>query len=301
MEIRHLKYFAAVADYLSFTDAARHLFVAQSAVSQQIAELERELGVRLFDRNKRSVRLTNAGEVLLKEAGFLLSRIEEAADKTKQADAGLIGTLRIGILGYTERFFLPAMIRQFQHNYPQIELQLDQYPHGELIEKLSGDELDIGFTLAFGIEALTSLDRQFIHHERIAVVMHESHPYANEVALDLRMLASEPFVVLNRHESPQGYQQTLQICSSYGFAPNIVHEPHLIQTVLMLVDAGMGISILPKSASLQAAKSLKFIELKDHLGSYELVATWKKNNQNQSVKLFLDNLAAFNLKSVLKE
>jgi DNA-binding transcriptional LysR family regulator len=290
MEMRQLKYFASVAEYLNFTEAARHLYVAQSAVSQQIAALEKELGVSLFQRNKRSVKLTNAGQVLLKETHFLLSRMNEAVEKARQADAGLIGTLRIGFLGYTERIFLPPLIRRFRKIYPQIELKLDKYHHGELIEMLSNEELDIGFTLAFGIEPVSSLDFQTIFQENIAVVMHEDHPMASLKTVDLAALASEPFVVLNRRESPQGYQQTLQICSNHGFTPKIEHEPRLMQTLLMLVDAGLGISILPLSAQLQASDTLRFISLKEQQRGHELVAAWKKNNTNPSIPLFLKEI-----------
>ncbi|MDW7671103.1 MAG: LysR substrate-binding domain-containing protein [Bacillota bacterium] len=290
MEMRQLKCFASVAEYLSFTEAARHLYVAQSAVSQQIAALEKELGVSLFQRNKRSVKLTNAGQVLLKETQFLLSRMNEAVEKARQADVGLIGTLRIGFLGYTERIILPPLIRRFRKLYPQIELKLDQYHHGELIEMLSNEELDIGFTLAFGIEPVSSLDVQTIFQENISVVMHEDHPMASLKTVDLAALASEPFVVINRRESPQGYQQTLQICSNHGFTPRIEHEPRLMQTLLMLVDAGLGISILPLSAQLQASDTLRFIPLKEQQQGHELVAAWKRNNTNPSIPLFLKEI-----------
>ncbi|SMP45744.1 LysR family transcriptional regulator [Anoxynatronum buryatiense] len=291
MEIRQLKYFAAVAEHLNFTEASRHLYVAQSAVSQQVAELENQLGVKLFWRNKRTVRLTSAGEVLLKETQFLLSRMEEAAEKTKRADSGLIGRLRIGFLGYTERFILPSLVRRFRHKYPHIDLELEQYHHGDLIERLNNEELDIGFTFSFGVESIGSLNRICVHHETMSVVLHEDHPAAQEEIINLADLATEPFVVLNRRESPQGYHQTLQICSTYGFSPNIVHEPRLLQTVLMLVDAGMGIAVLPTSAKLQASKSLRFIQLDEHQGSHELVVTWKKNTANPSINLFLEELA----------
>jgi DNA-binding transcriptional LysR family regulator len=290
MDIRQLKYFAAVAEHLNFTEASRQMFVAQSAVSQQIAELEKQLGVKLFQRNKRSVRLTSAGLVLQKEAAFLISRFEEAEEKTKQADSGILGTLRIGFLGYTERMFLPALIRSFRKQYPQIDLQLEQYHHGVLIEKLNNEELDIGFTLAFGVESISSLKRRVVYHETISVVMHDAHPMANIKNLKLIDLANEPFIVLNRRESPQGYHQTLLICSNHGFTPNIVHEPRLMQTVLLLVDAGMGIAILPKSAQLQASSNLRFIDLDEAEEAYELVAAWNKNSSNPSITLFLKEL-----------
>ena len=290
MDIKHLKSFMAVAECLSFTEAARQLYVAQSAVSQQIAELEKELSVRLFMRNKRTVKLTSAGEVLLKEAVFILSRLDEAVNKTKLAHSGLIGHLRIGFLGYTEKLFLPSMVRRFRRFYPQIELHLEQYHHGDLIEMLSSQELDIGFTLAFGIESVDALERKVVHQETIAMVMPATHPLVDDPSLRLSDVASDPFIVLNRRVSPQGYQQTLQICSRSGFTPNIVHEPRLMQTVLMLVDAEMGVAILPESAKNHASPRLRFIPLGEPESAYQLVVTWNKHSQNPSVGIFLDEL-----------
>lgn len=290
MDIRQLRYFVSVAENLNFTEAARHLYVAQSAVSQQIAQLEKELGVRLFQRTKRSVRLTNAGQVLHKEAVLIISRMEEAKEKTKQADSGLIGSLRIGFIGYTERSLLPPMIRHFRQLYPQIDLHLDQYHHGELMEMINSEELDLGFTLAFGVEVLPHLKHMPIYQESIAVVIHEDHPKASYKTINLTELSSEPFIVLNRRESPQGYQQTIQICANHGFTPNIAHEPRLLQTVLMLVDAGMGVAILPSSARVLASNSLRFVPLDGKQAVFELVATWQKSNSNPSTSLFIQAL-----------
>ncbi|MFO7615251.1 MAG: LysR family substrate-binding domain-containing protein, partial [Bacteroidales bacterium] len=214
---------------------------------------------------------TNAGKVLLKEANFIMGRMKEAKEKTKQADIGLIGSLRIGFLGYAERSLLPPIIRHFRQLYPQIDLHLDQYHHGELIEMINNEELDIGFTLAFGVESMSHLDFMSIFQETIAVVVHEDHPRANDKILKLSELSAEPFIVLNRRESPQGFQQTLQICTNSGFTPNIAHEPKLLQTVLMLVDAGMGVAILPRSAQMLASDTLRFIQLDERQDAYELV------------------------------
>lgn len=290
MEMRQLRYFAAVAEYLNFTEAAKHMYVAQSAVSQQIAELEKELGVQLFNRTKRSVKLTNAGEVLLKEANFIMGRMKEAEEKTKQADLGLVGSLRVGFLGYAERSLLPPFIRHFRQLYPQIDLHLDQYHHGELIEMINNEALDVGFTLAFGVESMSHLDYLSIFQETIAVVVHEDHPRAKDKIIKLSELSAEPYIVLNRRESPQGFQQTLQICTNNGFTPHIAHEPKLLQTVLMLVDAGMGIAILPQSAQMLASNSLRFIQLDERQEAYELVATWHRNNANPSAALFIEEL-----------
>lgn len=290
MDIRQLRYFIAVAEHLNFTEAARELFVAQSAVSQQIADLEKKIGVQLFIRNKRSVQLTKAGAVLLKEATNLIKKTEEAIEKTRHADLGIIGSLNIGFLGYTERIFLPYLIRRFRRNYPKVDLHLNQYSHGTLIEALKTDALDVVFTLAFGLDNIGGLEKKSMFTEKISVVMHCEHPLANKSSIKIADLAEERFIVLNRQESPQGFNKTLLMCANGGFSPNIVEEPKLLHTVLLLVDAGMGIAILPKSLASYSSSSLRFIDIQGESAEDELVIAWKKNNMNASIPLLLEEL-----------
>ncbi|SDK73364.1 LysR family transcriptional regulator [Natronincola ferrireducens] len=290
MDIRQLRYFIAVAENLNFTEAAKQLFVAQSAVSQQIADLEKKIGVQLFIRNKRSVKLTNAGAVLLKEAISLVNKSVEAMEKTRQAELGIIGNLNLGFLGYTEKNFLPHLIRQFRRNYPKINLHLNQFNHGMLIESLNNDELDIGFTFAFSLDNIGGLEKNRIFTETLSIVMHCEHPLANKTSIHVGDLRDERFIALHRKESPQGFNQTLMICSNNGFAPNIVSEPKLLNTVLLLVDSGMGIAILPKSLKLHSSPSLRFIDIEGEKIEYELVVAWKKANENPSIPLFLKEL-----------
>ena len=290
MDMRQLRYFIAVAEHLNFTEAAKSLFVAQSAVSQQISDLEEKIGVQLFIRNKRSVRLTNSGKVLLKEAINLLNKSAEVIEKTRQAELGIIGGLSIGFLGYTEKNFLPGLIRQFKRNFPKIDLQLNQFNHGMLIDSLNNDELDIVFTLSFGLDNIGGLERKKIISESISVVMHCEHPLAIRESLNISELASERFITLSRHESPQGFNKTLLMCSNSGFTPTIVTQPRMLSTVLLLVDAGMGIAILPKSLEQNASPSLRFINIEGEQSQDELVVAWKKSNSNAAIPLFLEEL-----------
>ncbi len=290
MDIRQLKYFIAVAEHLNFTEAAKSLFVAQSAVSQQISDLEGKLGVQLFIRNKRSVRLTNSGKVLLKEAINLINKSAEVIEKTRQAELGIIGGLSIGFLGYTERTFLPGLIRQFKKNYPKIDLQLNQFNHGMLIDALNNDELDVVFTLSFGLENIGGLEKKKISSESISIVMHCEHPLAGRESINISELAKERFITISRHESPQGFNKTLLMCATNGFTPNIITQPRMLSTVLLLVDAGMGIAILPKSLEQNASPSLRFVSIEGDQSEDELVLAWKKSNTNPAIPLFLEEL-----------
>lgn len=299
MNLRQLRYFIAVAEHLNFTEAAKQLYIAQSAISQQIADLEKKLGVQLFTRNKRSVQLTNAGKVLQKEAIIILNRAEEAIKRTKQAELGIVVALSIGFLGYTEKIFMPYLIRCFGNNYPEIDLHLDQYNHGMLIELLENNELDIGFTLDFAVEKIDGFERKNIFTEKLSIVMSHDHPLAEKTSLKISDLTNENFIVLNKKESPQGFNKTLLICGNNGFSPNIVSEPRLLSTILLLVDSGMGIALLPESLKNNSSRTLRFIDIEGEDYQYKLIVTWKKNNSNPAIPLFLNELDAFSSENKL--
>ncbi|MCK8058992.1 MULTISPECIES: LysR family transcriptional regulator [unclassified Fusibacter] len=295
MDIRQLKYFVAVAEKLSFTEAAKSLYVAQSAVSQQISELEKKLGIPLFNRNRRSVKLTPAGNVLYCEAIGLLKRLDEVQEITMKAHLGYKGHLRIGYIGYGDRTWLPKILNQFHTKYPDVTLEVNRYHQGELTKALNEDALDLVITFSFGIsESLEELHNQTkieTHHictEILCAVLASDSKLAKEwvnKTIPLKALAKESFIIQNRHESPQGFDKTLQICTDNGFSPKIVNTPNLVQTVLVLVEAHMGVALLPSSLKDYAGPNLTFLELdvKAEHRQNDIVAAWKTGNMNPSL------------------
>ncbi|MEH7073481.1 LysR family transcriptional regulator [Neobacillus drentensis] len=292
MDIRQLRYFITVAEHLNFTKAANQLFVAQSAISHQIADLEEQLGVKLFIRNKRSVQLTPAGSVFLKEAVEIIEKTNGAIEKAKQTDAGIIGSLSIGFLTVHVRSFLPDLIKQFRALYPKVELHLNHLPSKMLKETLEEGEIDLAFTLPAGLHRIEEIEIQTVAKEPYCIVMHKNHPLSSKEKIKLSDLATEPFIIHNRHASPVGsYDFIVHLCEQSGFTPRIVNQPRFVDSVPILVESEMGISILPKSFEAFASASLSFIEIegaKNH--DCELVAAWKKNNLNPSIQLFLEVL-----------
>lgn len=298
MDIRQLKYFVAVAEKLNFTEAAKSLFVAQSAVSQQIAELEKKLNVTLFERNRRSVKLTQAGNVLYHEAVDLLKRFDEVQEITMNAHLGLKGHLRIGYIGYGDRMWIPKIIRAFKKEYPEVTLDVNRYNQGELTKALNEDMLDVVVTFSFGIENKNKQGRVESYHiyteSLCAVVASDnmiSQTYEGK-SIPLEVLSEESFIIQNRHESPQGFDKTLQICNAYGFSPNIVNTPKLVQTVLLLVEANMGVALLPSSIKAYAGPNLTFLplDINSEARDYEIVAAWKANNTNPSLDYLIKTI-----------
>ncbi|MCL6479021.1 MAG: LysR family transcriptional regulator [Peptococcaceae bacterium] len=295
MEIRRLRYFISVAEHLNFTKAAKQLFVAQSAVSQQIADLESDLGVKLLIRNKRSVKLTSAGVVFLKEAADIINKYDMAIKKARQTNSGVIGSIKIGFLNSAVKSFLPQVVRKFRHEFPNIDLILTQLNLSEIKKALENGELDIGFTLSLGLKTIPEVLWKRIYTDYSSVVLHAEHPLAYKASIDIATLAKEPFVVISRQVSPEGFNLVLELCANSGFSPRIVSQPPLMETVLFLVEAGIGVSIVPGFARIYANSNLCFIKIEGVEANYDIVVVWKKTNTNPSIAFFLEKLREENL------
>ncbi|WP_409304782.1 LysR family transcriptional regulator [Peribacillus sp. SCS-155] len=289
MQLHQLRYFLAVAEHLNFTEAAKHLFVAQSAVSQQIAYLEKQIGVKLFQRNKRSVQLTKAGSVFLQAAVEIVNKAEEAIEKARKAEAGFIGRLKIGFLAAPVRAFLPELIRHFNHKYPNIEIELNHFNLRQLNEEIKDNDLDIMFTISHGLENIGGLEYRTLFSEDCCVFMHKDHPLAKNESVHMADLAMEPFVLRDRQESPQWHDHTLMLCRRHGFYPNIVSQTRRIETVLMFVDAGIGITVFPRYLQMYASPNLRIMDIED-AEMIDIVVCRKKANLNPCISLFLEEL-----------
>jgi DNA-binding transcriptional LysR family regulator len=290
MDIRPLRYFISVAEHLNFTEASKALFVAQPAVSQQIAYLEQKIGVKLFHRNKHSVQLTEAGSVLLRDAREILKKLDESIVNVKQAEEGIIGSINIGMLSIPVRDFLPGLIRTFKRKYQKVNIRLDHYYVGQMIEKLNSDELDIAFTLSLGLQSIGGLEYKTLWTHPHSIIMHQDHPLADRTTINIEELAQESFVMLEREIAPPGFDLLLAACANHGFSPRLVSTSSHIEALLMMVDAEMGITILPKYIQLSAPPTLRFINIEGDEFKVDILATWKKSNKNPSLALLLEEL-----------
>lgn len=294
LDLRQLRYFIKVAEYLSFTEAANQLFVAQSAISQQIADLEEKVAVKLFQRSKRSVQLTPAGTVFLKEAIQIVNKSAEAIEKARHAESGITGSLSVGFLAPHVKTFLPELIKRFHNEYPKIELQFNHFPIRMLKDALELDELDIGFTAPSGLIRIDAIQTKIIHKAPYCIVVPRSHPLAEQRKIRLVDLAEEKFIIHNRLDSHVGsFHYIVQLCEKSGFTPNIVSQPRFVDTVLILVEAELGIAILPKDFESRTNPTIQFIEIEEaDNNTFELAIAWKKTNMNPSIPIFLKQLDA---------
>jgi DNA-binding transcriptional LysR family regulator len=250
VELRHLKYFVAVAEELSFTRAAHRLGMAQPPLSQQVARLERELGVALLERTSRSVRLTRAGAALLAEARVLLTRSEEAVRIVGQVGHGESGAVRIGSVASAFSSVLLHALRAYREAYPAVLPLVYEMEATPQLEALIHRTIDIGFLRSPGPHL--GVDIWPLPAESLVAVLPGEHPAVHRAGrrrLPLSELAGERFVMFPRASAPDAYDTIIQACRVGGFTPDVVYEATNDHTLVSLVAAGLGVSLVPRSTS----------------------------------------------------
>ncbi len=245
VELRHLRYFLAVAEELHFGRAAERVGIAQPPLSQQIQQLERLLGAQLFNRSRRRVELTHAGRLLLDDARRILADVARAADRVRRADRGEMGTLTIAFAASVMFLELPRIIRAFRARFPDVVLVLREMPTAMQLEALAGGEIDVGFVRE--PPALPGLLLETVMREPLRIALSQSHPLAKRRRVPLELLADEPFVLFPAEVGPGLHAQVLAICRSAGFTPRVVQESRELYTTVSLVEAGLGVTIVPAS------------------------------------------------------
>ena len=269
MDLKQLKSFMAVANTLNFGRAARQLHLSQSALSIQIQNLEAHLGVPLLARNRRSVRLTPAGESILADSEHLLKQIAAIELKAARIGSGEIGHLRIGFVASATAQLLPSIVVAFRKTHPGVSFDLTNIPTVSQIDALKNGAIDIGFPrLPLAVEGLSI---EPIHREHFAIVLPKSHHLASDSALTVRKLADEPFIAYGRKWAPAFYDHWTELCRQAGFTPNVVQETAEMETALVLIAAGLGVAILPqeitrRSRAILAIKPLPTEKIVSEIG-----------------------------------
>lgn len=290
MNLHHLNCFIAVAQYLNFTEAAKRLYIAQSAVSHNIAELEKELNVKLFIRNKQSVILTSAGEVFLKEAFKITSLAREAACKTKELISGASGRLTIGFVFTPIIECMVDHFKNFYKNYPNIDVYYYSYDSITISRMLDNDELDIGFARLI---TLNNIDKKIwkpLYRDPLYIAVPAEHPLSKESKINLKMVSDEPFILMNREANPGMFDSVTQLCMNRGFTPRIIDYTNDLMATILMAQIGMGLIILPGHFSHCVPDDLVLIPIDDEDAYHEIGVVWNKQNANPAVELFLKEL-----------
>jgi DNA-binding transcriptional LysR family regulator len=246
MELRHLIYFRKLAEELHFRKASERLHIAQPALSRQIKELESELQVTLFDRNRRKVALTAAGIHLHKQATFILTRLEETKLELKRIQNMELGTVRIGYVSTAMYSMLPAFLNRVKKQIPELQLSLREMTTYDQVQSVRNGTLEMGFARAPVNDA--NISQQIVCRESFSLILPAGHPLAGKkIKKNLSALNDEPFVFFPRHYNPGYYDKTISLCHQAGFTPRIQYEGVGSNTLLQMVASGLGITILPSS------------------------------------------------------
>lgn len=278
IEIRHLKYFLAVAEELHFRKAADRLFISQPGLSRQIKQLEDDLNVTLFERDNRNVTLTKAGEYLQKEVGINLKVLDTILKNTKRIHEGIDGNLNFGYVGSAMLNIIPDLLVQIRNEYPKIHFNLKEMDNQKQLDNLQTQEIDIGFVRLE--RAPNDLNILPILEDTFSLVLPKSHPLNSTNFKDLSQLKEEPFIMFDASYSPNYHQKIMQIFDHYGFTPIVSHRTVHASSIYQLVEHNFGISIVPSSLQIGSTNKVKFIELKSIPQRTILSAVWSKTNRN---------------------
>jgi len=290
MELRHLRYFTAVAQYLNYSEASRRLHVAQPAVSQTILDLEAELGVKLLFRTKRSVQLTAAGTTFLREAEEILRRATEASRLAQRAARGEVGSLGIGFFGTATAPILPALVQSYRAKFPDVELHLYELNPDQQLAAFDDGRIDLGFSRPLPADRRLEFEEETVYTDCLAVALPKTHPLAKQKVVRLQSLASETFVQFHRKGAPGLFDEVISCCRGAGFSPRVVNEPNFMATVITLVESGLGVSLIPRCVRSLNRPHVAIRPITPKSAPIPLHAVWRKSDKNPALTAFLDIL-----------
>lgn len=280
IELRHFKYFLAVAETLHFRKAADKLFVSQPGLSRQIKQMEDLLGAKLFERNRKKVTLTPAGKYFMVEAKYVLQHIEKVYQHTHLIDEGVKGEVKVGFVGSAMQKVIPQLLIRSNAVHPGINYSFEEMSNSNQVDKLVSDMLDIGFLRLNRVPG--TLEVKPIFEETFSLVLPENHPCSAKSFESMAQMANEAFILFQPTYSPLYFDKVMSICEDQGFSPKVEHNTVHANTIFRLVENGMGVSIVPSSLKNGVDLKVKFIELANIPQRAILYVAWNKKNRNPS-------------------
>jgi DNA-binding transcriptional LysR family regulator len=293
MELRHIRSFLSIAETLHFGRTAELIHLSQPALSLQIQALEEEVGVRLFERNRRKTTLTAAGVAFRSDAVAALSKLDQAIRRARLAASGKLGLLRIGFVSTAGSKIVPNIVRQFRKSNPEVEFSLRNILTAEQVQMLEAGSLDIGF-LRLPIGAQSTLDVVTVHREPFVLVVPSSHKLAKRKRVRLRDVAGEDFVMYERTYAPGFHDLMFGILRDARIVPNVSETAVEIPMLISLVASGMGITIAPLSVVKHSAASVVACNILDRIPMSEIGIAVSKGVRTAVV----DNFRSFALEKL---
>lgn len=288
MELRQLRYFKAVAEELHFQRAARRVNITQPSLSHQIKILEEELDVTLLERDRKSVSLTEAGQVFLQHANTILADIDQAIDATKAAAGQEKKALRIGTRFFIGLPIFSESVMKTKQADPSIEIEQIDMPTNEVEAAVKEGEIDIGFAPA-GITHSALIVKKIIDGYFV-VVMPDDHPLAQGETVDIKALQGEPLIFFDKALNPQLYQRCVGFFKDAGFTPKIVMETNQVQTGLRMTTEGSGFFFVANYVAEGLPAGLTAKKISGFDNTITMVAVWHENNKSRALQTYLKAL-----------
>ncbi len=286
IELRHLRYFLAVAEELNFRKASENLFISQPGLSKQIANLEGELGFKLFDRNNRNVKLTSEGEYLQKEISLILKNLGNTLSDAKLMSEGLQGTIRMGYVGSAMQNVIPELLLNLKNSLPKIRFTLKERDNSAQVRALKNGEIDLGFVRLNQVPKPLILKP--VLNDTFSLVLPSEHTISQSNFTSIAQLKEESFILFEEKYSSIYYQNVMSIFEQAEFAPTISHYTVHANTIFRLVENGFGVSIVPTSLKNGYDMNIQFIELREIPQRAILSAVWNGENRNPALAKILE-------------
>lgn len=286
MELRHLRYFCALAEHGTFSEAGRQLRVSQSAISEQIADLEREVGGALVNRASARTRLTPHGQLFLAEARKTLLAADRAVEVTNRSLLGQIGSLGIGFFLWGAGGFFSRIIRDYRKLHPDIKLSLCEMRTPEQMEELTAGRIDVAFARPLDPPFNRIMRAEPLYRDPIVVALPRNHPLAGK-PLSIKALMAERFVLCDRQMTPGLFDSIVALCTAAGFSPNIVNTSSTWSGVLTLVESGEGVALVPSGVRYLRPPGVVFSPLVPQNLYMGLVVAWNPHNEGPILHDFL--------------
>ena len=290
MELRHLRYFVAVAEAENVSRAALKLHVSQPGLSRQIRDLEAEIGFPLFERSAKALRLTAAGKVFLPEVRSVLQHVDAAVHQARAASGGTQGEIHVGYAPSLTVQILPPILRAFQGEFPHVRVTLHDLSSEAMLTQLGQAKLHVALTVRPPAKLGRGLAFVELARYAMVVAVAPGHPLAKLKAVTLRQVAPEPLIGLNRRDYPEYHVETKKLFAAVGLKPNFAEEHEGGTSIIAAVEAGRGVALVPSSLACIVGTRVKLIPLRPALPPILVGALWRKENQSALLKKFIAGL-----------
>jgi DNA-binding transcriptional LysR family regulator len=288
IELRHLIYFSVLAEELHFRKAAERLYISQPGLTRQIKQMEEIYQAPLFERGKRSVKLTNAGIFLKAEVDILISQLDNISIQIKKIADGKITDLSIGFIGSAAQSIMPDLLYQLSQDFPLIEVSMNELPNNTQVEFLQSNKLDFGFVRT-AVPPIGLMMKK-ISDEPFSLVIPQSYPIQQHNFTSLTQFKDESFILFSRDYSNAYYELVMSVFSDHGFIPQVHHKTVNALSIFKLVEKGLGVAIVPSSLRIGYDIPVHFIELEHIPQRSQLSLLWNPKNRNSGIPALLEVL-----------